>query len=391
MPKGSAKNLRVTRMAVVPAAVVPAAVVLAAVTLSGPRAAAQEQTRPTLETNEAYVEDVTRGFTLDVKDPMAVFGFVFASLPQQVKVYPTENYYYFKFHYHGAQWAGNIRIEPQDAGRDGEGGVVVHFVYYQDGSQWYDEESLTHIVLNAARGVTVEHTAPLVYRLSFGGRSVVFALNDLSQVRPPAGTLAPGETFIGPIFDESAIRFFLVFNARLKLFHYVLDETVPVADEFFSAPQHPRIVVGKRTGFAFYRDRRRERKILIGVFADNYRFNSWFDGPFDQLPDNFIVGDTLRRAILKVEPGLKGEIDRFGSAPGGEVRYEIRPYATYRSLGELGRVDDCARSRLNAASYYACFVAASEERAPAAARQRAHQRRRHSEGADLRSPGEPGT
>ena len=315
---------------------------------------------------------------------MTVFGFVFDSLPERLRVYPTEYHYYYDFHYRGVRYTGNIRIEPRDSGD-----AAVHFVYFQDGSAWHRAAGTRVSRRRAGRHRGKDR--PLLRRLGWHGRSVVFALNDLSQVRPPAGTLAPGETFIGPIFDESAIRFFLVFNARLKLFHYVLDETVPVADEFFSAPQHPRIVVGKRTGFAFYRDRRRERKILIGVFADNYRFNSWFDGPFDQLPDNFIVGDTLRRAILKVEPGLKGEIDRFGSAPGGEVRYEIRPYATYRSLGELGRVDDCARSRLNAASYYACFVAASEERAPAAARQRAHQRRRQSEGADLRSPGEPGT
>lgn len=61
-------------------------------------------------------------------------------------------------------------------------------------------------------------------------KSVVFALNDLSQVKPPAAALAPGDQFIGPVFDESAIRFFLVFNAKLKSFHYILDETVKTAD-----------------------------------------------------------------------------------------------------------------------------------------------------------------
>jgi hypothetical protein len=32
------------------------------------------------------------------------------------------------------------------------------------------------------------------------------------------------------VFDESAIRFFLVFNTKLKSFHYTLDETVKPAD-----------------------------------------------------------------------------------------------------------------------------------------------------------------
>jgi hypothetical protein len=216
---------------------------------------------------------------------------------------------------------------------------------------------LTHVVLDASRGVTVEKLERLVYRLTYGGKSVVFALNDLSQVRPPDGVLAPGEIFIGPIFDESAIRFFLVYNAKLKVFLYILDETVKVAEDFFPAGRRNRILVGKRTGFAFYKDRLRDRKILIGVFEANYRLNTHFDGPFDQLPDNFIEGETLRNAILAVAPRLKGHIDRFGSFPGGAVRFEIKPYASYRTVDELYGVDKCASARLRAASYYTCFVA----------------------------------
>jgi hypothetical protein len=311
---------------------------------------------PKLHTNEAYVEEVTRATALAVNDPMAVFAFVLNGLPDRVKVYPTENYYYFTFFHGGAPYAGNIRIEPGDGDK-----VTVHFVYYQDGSEWQEEGPLTHVVLDGGRGVGVEKIEPLVYRLTYGGRSVVFALNDLSQVRPPAGALAPGETFIGPIFDESAIRFFLVYNSKLKLFHYILDETANVADEFVPSRRSKRLVVGRRTGFAFYRDRLRDRQILVGVYEANYRQNTWFDGPFDQLPDNFIEGETLRRAILEVSPGLKGEIDRFGSAPDGEVRFLIKPYASYRTVTELYGVDKCARARVQAASYYTCFVASSHD------------------------------
>jgi hypothetical protein len=315
-------------------------------------AAAQDAGPPKLRTNEAYVEEVTRATALAVSDPMAVFAFVLNSLPDRVTVYPTENYYYFTFFHGGAPYAGNIRIEPADGDK-----VTVHFVYYQNGSEWHEEGELTHIVLDGSRGVGVEKVERLVYRLTYGGRSVVFALNDLSQVRPPAGALAPGETFIGPIFDESAIRFFLVYNSKLKLFHYILDETVNVADEFVPSRRSKRLAIGKRTGFAFYRDRLRNRRILVGVYEANYRLNTWFDGPFDQLPDNFIEGETLRRAILEVSPRLKGEIDRFGSSPDGTVRFLIKPYATYRTVSELYGVDRCARARLRAASYYTCFAA----------------------------------
>jgi hypothetical protein len=326
-----------------------AAAALAAMTAT---VAAQEAGPPKLETIEAYVNEVTRVTTLDVKDPMAVFAFVLNSLPDRVNVYPTENYYYFNFYHGGGPYAGNIRIEPAD-----DGTTTVHFVYYEDWSEWRQDSPLTHIVLDASKGVTVEKLDRLAYRLTHGGKSVVFALNDLSQVKPPAGVIAPGETYIGPIFDESAIRFFLVYNPKLKVFHYILDETVKVAEDFLAEQRHDRILIGKRTGFAFYKDRLRDRKILIGVYEANFRLNTHFDGPFDQLPDNFIEGETLRQAILQVDPSLKSHIDRFGSYPGGEVRYIIKPYASYRTVSELYDLDKCATSRLRRANYYTCFVA----------------------------------
>src|SRR5215468_9306929 len=315
-------------------------------------AAGQDVRRPKLHTNEAYVEEVTQATTLAVDDPMAVFAFVLNSLPDQVKVYPTENYYYFTFLHGGAPYAGNIRIELGDGDK-----VTVHFVYYQDSSEWHEDSPLTHVVLDNSRGVNVEKLERLIYRLSYGGKSVVFALNDLSQVRPPAAALARGEKFIGPIFDESAIRFFLVYNSRLKIFHYVLDETEKVADEFSATRRTDRILIGKRTGFAFYRDHLLNRKILVGVYEGNYRLNTYFDGPFDQLPDNFIEGETLRQAILEVSPRLKGKIDRFGSSPDGVVRYLIKPYASYQTESDLYGVDKCAKSRIRAATYYQCFEA----------------------------------
>ena len=139
----------------------------------------------------------------------------------------------------------------------------MEFSYYEDRASWLPDSEATALTLDASRGVTVEKIEPLAYRLSYRNKSVVFALNDLSQVKPPAAALAPDDRFIGPVFDESGVRFFLVFNTRLKLFHYILDETVTPADAFVPAPVgNGRILIGKRTGFAVYRDQHRDRKIL---------------------------------------------------------------------------------------------------------------------------------
>src|SRR5207245_2409108 len=155
--------------------------------------------------------------------------------------------------------------------------------------EWRQDSPLTHVVLDASRGVGIEKMERLIYRLSYGGKSVIFALNDLSQVKPPASALAHGEKFIGPIFDESAIRFFLVYNSKL--------------------------------------------------------------------PDNFNERKTLKQPMLEISPGLKGKIDRFGSSQNSEVRFLIKPYASYQTESDLYGVDKCARTRVRAASYYACFVA----------------------------------
>ena len=44
------------------------------------------------------------------------------------------------------------------------------------------------------------------------------------------------ERFIGPIFDESGVRFLLVYNQKLKAFHYLLDETITPNESFTPSP-----------------------------------------------------------------------------------------------------------------------------------------------------------
>ena len=316
-------------------------------------APAQDLKSPLLETNEAYVEETIRSTGLAIGDPTVVFSFVPASLPERVKVYPTENYYYFRFAHNGIRYAGSIRLDPayRDEGK-------VHFVYYEDLAEWQPQAGKEiFVVLDASQGVLVERIERLVYRISDGRKNVLFALNDLSQVKPPANALGPDEKFIGPIFDELAVRFFLVYNSRLKIIHYILDESAGLADRLVPVAQTDRLLIGQRTGFAFYRDHRLDRKILIGVFQGNIQVNNYLDGPFDQMPENFVEGETLREIFLAMNPELKGRIDRFGWAMDGAGRYAPAPYREYRTHDELHAFHQCATDlKLAAASYYNCFV-----------------------------------
>jgi hypothetical protein len=308
--------------------------------------------RPRLYTNQEYLEDVSRVTALPLDDPKAMLAYVLESLPDRVNVYPTENYYYFYFYHEGTRYAGNIRLDAKD--RD-EG--KLHFAYFAELTEWQKNDAVEYRLFGKDDGVNLERIEPLVYRVTLGTRSVVFALNDLSKVAPPATALMRDDQFLGPVFDESGIRFFLVFNRRLKIFHYVLDETIKVADELFPSRLTNRILIGRRTGFAFYSDHRADRRILIGVFEANSSVNNYFDGPFDQLPDNFLKGDELRQAIIQADPSQEGKIDSHGGSPDGSSRYLIGPYIYYRIEEDLLPFHECATSKdIPRDLYHACFV-----------------------------------
>lgn len=329
-----------------------AAAIVTALVLPTGAALAQPQSRPQLVTNEAAIVEATRPAAFDIKDPMAVLAYVLGSLPARVKVYPTENYYYFKFVHAGVPIAGNFRLDPRDRDKG-----KVYFGYYEDNADWKKDGFEQAVDLDAARNVLVERVEPLLYRISYRGTGVLFALNDVSKIKPPPGIIGPDERLIGPVFDESAVRFFLVYNAKARVFHYILDETAPVPEDLEPLKRSDRILVGKRTGFAYYREHRLDRKILIGVFEKNVLLNNYFDGPFDQLPDNFIEDERLRQAIVASDPGVKGQIDRLGYFQNGEARYAIGPYMQYRGESNLLLVHRCATDRrVPPSSYYRCFA-----------------------------------
>lgn len=311
---------------------------------------------PTLHTNQSYLEEVAQPTALDIGDLPAVFEFVFSSLPDTVRVYPTENYYYFSFHVSGIKYAGNFRLDATDRDKG-----IIHFAYFTAYNDWNRDLISHYKALSTDDGVRVEKREALTYRVTYEGKSVTFKLNDLSNVRPRAGTLHDDESFIGPMFDESGLQLFLVYNRKIKAFHYILNELTPVPEHFSPSEVSDRIVVGNRTGFAFYEDRRIDRRILIGVYDGNARVNNYFDGPFDQLPDNFIKGDTLKTALEEANPELKGSIDRFGNASDGQGRVSIAPYTYYSHESELAGFDLCAgREELSRDAYYACFDSSTE-------------------------------
>ncbi len=305
-----------------------------------------------LHTNQEMIDDLLRPNDLDIKNPDAVFEAVFEQLAPKVTVYPTESYYYFTFQLNGINYAGNIRFDAADQ-FDGK----VHFAYANEYAYWRKPLDPVYKKMGPDDGVKVEQTSKFLYKIAFKGKTVEFELPDLSNVKPAPGMLRDDEIYLGPSWDESGVQFFLIYNKTAKAFLYLLSEA-PKVDLYEPSSLSPAVTVGNRTSFVFYKDKLLDRKILMGDFIGHTMLNDYFDGPFDQLPDNYVQGNALLDAILEVEPGLKGEkADRYGADPTGEFRYGITSYKYYAHIGDLKPIVDCAEKNNDPAVYYKCFDA----------------------------------
>jgi hypothetical protein len=216
-------------------------------------------------------------------------------------------------------------------------------------------------VLDSSRGVTVEKVEPLVYRRLVSGQVRTFALNDLSGVKPPAGALGPDEKFIGPIFDEAAIRIFLVFNRKLRIFHYVLDETEPVAERFFSPKEdgpHPgrqahgiRVLPGSPDEPEDH-DRRLRRK---------HAGQQLFRRTVRPAPGQLHRGRGLREAILERAAAAQGPDRPLRQRAGRQHPFHDRALsAVIGEVTDLDPIHACAVQKQKQPDYYRCFVTDDE-------------------------------
>ncbi len=283
-----------------------------------------------------------RDSSVDLNDVNRVFGMVFSALRDEAKVYPTENYYYFVFSDRGRQIWGNIHFPPAE-----EIGDYLDFAYWAYGSDPKQPAgSDAHYQrYGSAEGVSIKRLAPLKYSVSYRGKSVIFSLNNVAQKSPEAFPLRRDEVVVEHTFDESGYKFFLIYNEAARHFLFALDESGGLPENL---PTDDGIVwIGERSGFAFYQDG--GRKILMAVNADNVARNNYFDGPFDQLSDNFVAGDSFSRYLREAYPYAKGRIDQYGRFTDAvHSRLAITPYRFYNNLSELPAIiKGCAGQELS--------------------------------------------
>lgn len=306
----------------------------------GQQPVAKPGSKPIVSFNETFVHDLYA--KVDIKNPDAVFALVFSKLKDEVTVYPSENYFYWSFNANGKPIWGNFRLDAVD--RD-KGILHVGYFEYDENAKFQDRDGFDKD-FGPKDGVIVKKVERFVYAVTYKGRTVRFRLHDVGMAPPRKAKLRSDEAYVGPVFDESGIKFFLIFNKTVKHFIFMLNEDGFVAETFRPIKGKP-IAIGRRTGFAYYLDREYTRKILIAVNGVNAQRNNYYDGPFDQLPDNYVDQTNIRKYIVMAYPEYKGKIDKFGGYLDQKgARVAINPYFIYYDEEQLSFVGSCAKTHL---------------------------------------------
>lgn len=278
--------------------------------------------------NEGYYVDA-----VDLDDVDAYFWHLFARLQPEVWVYPSENYYYFIDCINGRQIWGNIRLP---AGRRERGVLSFGYSEFIEFPSGYGSYLSRSKYFTVADGLLIEEVDPFTWDVLYNQRTVRFHLHQLSQEPPQWLNVRTNEAFIMRTFDESGIQFFLLFNTTSNYFFWVLNEEEKVPDQFGKLDDD--ILVGRRTGFAFWVDTEQPaRKVLATIRKISVTRNDYYDGPFDQLADNYVEQTQVAKWMERAIPSIKGRIDKYGYYTDVErpSRVALSCYGTYYTQADI--------------------------------------------------------
>lgn len=303
-------------------------------------------------TNDEFINGIYQD--MDLNDSTQVFRYVFSRLDDEVVIYPTENYYYFTFPANGKIIWGSMSLFTDD--RD-EGIIDIG---YSEKIDKLRQRQINFQAVGGGRnftakdGVSVKKLDNFNYSVTFEGKTVVFRLNDIGLAPPKKAKLSADEIFVGPSFDESGLKFFLIFNKAEQHLYWILNEDGFVPESFTSYTDD--LVIGDRTEFAFYLDKNYSRKILVGAEGLNVLNNNWYDGPFDQMPDNYVYTGQIevKKYIEASYPEVAGNIDKYGNYLDEEgVRVPVASYLVYFSKEDLVSVIKSCKSE---PTFYSCIT-----------------------------------
>lgn len=253
-------------------------------------------------------------------DSMEMFGRLWKSLPPAINVYPSEGYYYFN------GFIGNDFVR-------GNLGFFHDNLDKEEISIYYDliraDESVEECgrMIGEGDGLKLNLINQRLAVCEYEGKTITVRLRSVGKGTFPA--CPEDESFLGVSLDESGFQFGLFFNNKRNVFIWVLSPVTRKRIEFDHVKAN--LYVDPVSRFVFLDDVGNGRYILCGVHEESVFGNSWYDGPFDQLPDHEIQKGDLDLApyIRRAFPEA-GEVTKYGIyISDSETRFAISPYMRY--------------------------------------------------------------
>lgn len=252
------------------------------------------------------------------QDADAVLMRVLLATPKHSVVYPSEQYYYYQFWQEARLISGNLRFvnAPEKL-----------WVGYFDRN---DSASSNARAYGAADGLAMTMADVR------GGRECTVAWRGVQRTfflpatkpRPTSHfPLLADERIVSCTMDESGTGLVLLYEPGPKAFAFALDPSAPAAEEYQEFEIRGRSFrVGEESRWIFLKDQ--GRWILVGVSEEEVQRNTYFDGPFDQIPPDL----DIKEMIELVYPYVRevGGVDANGNFLTLEhQRVAISPYQQY--------------------------------------------------------------
>lgn len=260
-------------------------------------------------------------FTFD--DPARSAALLLAALPEWNIVYPSEQYYYFQFDTGVYRIGGNFRLVDAT-----DGAISIGYFSRLDPGEYRSmklkaENGWAITVRELEVGRVVRVSCDTVTREFFLPRRVEQVGSEIA--------LPPNERFISGVTDESGVLLSMIWCDLIGQFAFVRYDGAGPTDRWVRVLiRGRRFEYGRDSRFVFFMEPETDRRILVGVARDEILENSYFDGPFDQVPPRLSIKRLVESAYPYVK--LAGGIDEHGSFLRDEgTRIAISPYAQYGS------------------------------------------------------------
>ncbi len=259
--------------------------------------------------------------------PDTVLDHVLRSAPPLSIVYPTERYFYFRTRVEGRTVSGNLRFTDVEHGR-------LHLGYFLEGRSGPNRAHTRAAAFGPNDDTLVRSWGPLVL-VARRGVVRLFLLERRALAGIHRSELRGSEHLVSGVLDESGFALSLLYDETLQNFFYVLNPRLPLPERLLARRVGDTdLLVGAESGFVFVHEPESARHLLVGVEARHVRRNSFFDGPFDQVPPDLEIRDLLEAAYPYVTLG-RG-LDPHGVfLDRASQRVAISPYQRYDDLEDF--------------------------------------------------------